>query len=345
MSVSRSFRSNRAAALFLLAAGGLALAACGKGTSTPPPVVDLKVGIVSYTSFAPLFIAKEEGYFSEQNLNVEFEMFENSTLIMPALEQGQLDAAGDAPVAGLFNAINQTGNIKIVADRGFADANGCNYMAILANADWAAAHPTPTAEDLRGVRVSVDQNTFQAYVVETFLGTVGLSLADVKAQYIPPPNLIEAAKNGSVDFISTAEPWVTRLLDTGKMVVYTSYQAVVPNMQSGFLNYGKRLAKDNPEIGNRFMIAYLKAVRQFNQGKTDRNVAIMAQYTKLAPDLLRRVCWPTMRGDGQVDLTTLMDYQNWAVGKGQLAKAAAEDLIWDPQFINNANKVLGAPAS
>jgi NitT/TauT family transport system substrate-binding protein len=331
---SVTLRSILAVALGLVSAGCAA-------KSTPEAAVKTKVGIVSYITFSPLFIAQEEGFFTEQNLDVELQPFESSTMIMPLLEQGQLDAAGDVPVAGLFNAINQTGNIKIVADRGSLTAGGCDYFALLASTEWMAQNPVPTADNVRGKKISVDINSYQAYVTDKYLATLGLTLADMDVQYIPPPNLIEAVKNGAVDFITTAEPWVTRLADTKKMVVLTGYQKIIPGAQAGFLNLGKRFSKDQPELGERFVTAYLKGVRQYMEGKTDRNLEIVAKYTKLPADLLKRICWPDMRMDGSVDLDTVMDYQNWAIGYGQLDKAAPRDAIWDPRFIDYANKKLG----
>jgi NitT/TauT family transport system substrate-binding protein len=334
----RTFPWRRLLSIPPLVVAGSLLSSCA---AAPAAVEKVKVGIVTYITFSPFFIAEEEGYFDDQNLDVELVTFENSTLLMPALEQGQLDAAGNAPVAGMFNAINQTGNIKIVADRGYVSPTDCSYVVILADPQWVAENPDPAAEAIRGMRFAVDINTFQAFVLETYLGTLGLTLDDVQTQYIPPPNMIEAAKNGSVDFIISAEPWVTRLVDTGAMAIWKPIQEIVPDMQTGFLNYGKRLAGDHPEIGERFMVAYLQGVRRFIQGKTDRNVEIIAEYTKLDPELLRSICWPAMRDDGAVDLETIMDYQEWAVANGQLSEVAGEDAVWDSRFVDFANKQLG----
>jgi len=330
----------RAACALWLAAAGVLLSSCA--TPTPAGPEKIKVGIVPYVSFSPFFIAKEEGFFAEQNLDLEFVTFETGTMGLPALEQGQVDAVGEVPVAGLFNAVNQTGNIKIISERGYLPADSCDYFALLASTDWLAANPTPTADAIRGKRLSVDVNSFQAYATDRFLQSVGLSLDDVDIQYLPSPNLIEGAKTGSIDFITTAEPWVTRLVDTGKMAVLTGYQKVIPDGQLGIITIGRRLAADNPELGKRFLTAYLKGVRQYNLGKTDRNVEIIARYTKLDPDLLRRICWPSMRNDGKIDTQPIMDFQNWAVARGQLEKVAAPEAFWDPQFLDAALKTLGS---
>src|SRR3989304_989939 len=62
-------------------------------TPTAQPI-HLKVGVFNYISWAPLFIAYEEGYFSEQGLDVELIDFgSQSTEFIPALLSKQLDIA------------------------------------------------------------------------------------------------------------------------------------------------------------------------------------------------------------------------------------------------------------
>jgi NitT/TauT family transport system substrate-binding protein len=323
------------------AAAFLILATACSPTATPAAPDKVTVGICPYITFSPLFIAMEEGYFAEQNLEVDLQMFENSTVAMPLLEQGQLDAGGNVPVAGLFNAINQTESIKIVADRGSLIEGGCHYFAMLASDEWLADHPNPTADDFRGMRISTDVNSFQGFLLDTYLESFGLTYDDMEVQYIPPPNLIEAANNGSVDFITTAEPWVTRVSNTGKMSVLVGFQEIMPGAQVGFLNLGRRLAIDDPELGERFVTAYVQGIRQYMEGKTERNLEIISEYTKLPADALTRVCWPDMRTDGSVNIDTVMAYQEWAVNRGQLDKIAPEDVIWDPRFATYAETELG----
>ena len=339
MPSARNIRRLHFSSVLFLATVSLLLSSCKP--ATPAPVVKVNVGVTSYLSTAPLFIAQEEGYFTAQNLDVAFQTFDTAALMTPVLEQGALAAAGDSPAIAVFNAINTTGNIKIVADKGYLNSTGCTYGGILASADWVAKNPTLTADGIRGARVEVEPNSFSAFAFEKLLGTVGLTLKDVKAQYLPPTSLIAAAQNGSLDFINTAEPWVTRLVATKKMVLWKGYQEIVPNAPIGFLDFGKPFTKVDPEAGERFLTAYLQAIRQYNQGKTDRNLEILAKYTKLPTDLLQQLCWPSMHDDGSTDLTGLMEFQQWAVDKGLLSKVAGEDVIWDPRFTAAANKKLG----
>lgn len=317
------------------------LASCAPApAATSQAPANLKVVILPYTSFGPFFIAQEEGFFTEQNLTVEFVPFDSGTSPLPLLEEGQIDVLGSGPSVGLFNAVANGGTMKMVADKGYLAADGCTYMALLAPTAWVDANQTPTADALKGLKVSIDPTNFEAFMIEKLLGDVGLSLDDVVPQDIAPPALADAVTNKAVDLISIGDPWITRLLDTGLVSIWKPYQDIVPNMQFGVVLFGKNLLNGNPDLGNRFMTAYLKGIRQYNLGKTDRNLEIMSKYTKLDTELLKRACWPPMNETGTISLDTVEQFQTWAVGKGLLDKAIDVNTLWDPQFIEQAAKNL-----
>jgi NitT/TauT family transport system substrate-binding protein len=327
---------------------GMVLSACSSATPAPSAtsapaaeLIKVKAAVLNFTSYGPFFIAQEEGYFAEQGLSVEFVKFNSGAEMFPAVEQGTIDVAATGPSIGMFNAVAKNSAMKIVGDKGYLDPNGCTYMAVLAAPDWIAANPTLTADSIKNKNISIDSTNFEAFMFEKLLQPTGLTLKDMTAKTVDSPSLLDAAKNHSVDFISIGDPWIVRLTDAKNVAVWQPYQAIVPNMQFGIVVYGKNFLQDHPEQGIKFMTAYLKAVRQYNLGKTDRNVEIMAKYTKLDAALLKRACWPAVHGDGSVSLTTIMDFQAWGVKKGTVTTAVTAEALWDSRFVDAANATLG----
>jgi hypothetical protein len=116
---------------------------------------------------------------------------------------------------------------------------------------------------------------------------------------------------------------------------------VVPDFQRGFVAYGPNLLDKNKDAGRRFMVAYLKAVRLFNQGKTAHNIELLAKSTDQDPALLQKNCWPLFRVDGHINAQSIMDFQSWAVQRKLLDNPVTdEQKMWDPEFIDYANKAL-----
>jgi NitT/TauT family transport system substrate-binding protein len=126
--------------------------------------------------------------------------------------------------------------------------------------------------------------------------------------------------------------------------VWIPANSVVPNFQLAVVIYGTRLLKKHQEVGKRFMVAYLKAVKQYKQGKTDRNLAILMKYTNLSRELLQEACWPPIQSDGQIQLESILEFQNWSLQKGLLDSIIPIEQFWDDRFIRFAHQELEDPS-
>ncbi len=61
---------------------------------TTPALTTVKVAYLPLISNGPLFIAKEEGYFTRQGINVEFEKFQGISPAFPSLINGDIAVSG-----------------------------------------------------------------------------------------------------------------------------------------------------------------------------------------------------------------------------------------------------------
>ena len=91
---------------------------------------------------------------------------------------------------------------------------------------------------------------------------------------------------------------------------------------------------------NAEQLAYLKAVGQYNGGKTERNLEILVRHTGLGRELLKEACWPTLRDDGRINVKGVLDFQAWALARGFIDAPVREDQFWDPSFVEYANQAL-----
>jgi len=305
---------------------------------TPTPVT-LKVILYPYLSYAPYFIAEEEGYFAEQGLNIEYSKIRDDSAVQ-ALSRGQVDVWGGLISVGVLNAMERGAHIRYVADRGYFAADGCPYFAMVARKSLVDSGELNSPAQLKGRNIAWYRASFDEYFLEKVLQKGGLKLADVKYIKIPTPAEIEAMAKGSLDLTITPEPWVSRFLKAGHGVVWMPVQKVVPDFQFGLMMYGPNLLEKNPDAGRRFMVAYLKAVRQYNQGKTPRNLEILANRTGLDKDLLIKACWAQVHSDGRINVNSIKDFKEWALTNGYLEGPVSKDLFIDTRFIEHANKVL-----
>ncbi len=318
--------------------------ACGLSTliEGERPLTTLKVSVSPILTYAPYYVADAEGYFAEQGLKVEFVRLSRGADTYPALVKGELDVAGGSVTSGLFNLVAREPNFKFVADKGHAPSSDCANSGLIASRALVEKGGLSEPSQLKGLRVDIDPVGYSGYAVDRLLAPDGLSTADLQIVNLPEAAAIEALQQGSLDVMSTGEPWITRALQSGKIVVWKHAAELTPNFQLAIVAYGPNLLQRDPEVGQRFMNAYLKGVRRCNEGKTPRNLDILAKATELDRGLLEAMCWPGFRADGMIDTQTLVDFQSWAHDKELLDSPVPVEKFWDPRFVEEANRVLGA---
>ena len=322
----------------------LLLGACAPPTVEQPTAepVTVRVVLLPYLTFAPLFIAEEEGYFAEQGLQIEFVKMRRSSEAVPSLAEGELDVIGGTSSTGLLNAIARGATIRFVADKGYLASTGCAFAGLVARRALVESGELESVTQLRGRRIALNPVSTSGYRVEKLLNTAGLTLDDVETFDISNAVKLEALEKGTIDVAIAQEPWLTRILQAGHAVLFMEVRPVTPDFQLGLILYGPTHLDDNPEAGKRFMVAYLKGVQQYNQGKTEGNLEILAEYTELDRQLLDDMCWPSFRDNGHINVRSTLDLQAWALEKGYLDAPVTEDQFWDPSFVEHANEVLGA---
>lgn len=336
--------------LFVVPILALILAACAQPTPAAPPSavpqptsaqpVSLKVVILPFISFAPYWIAQEDGYFAEQGLQVELIDMTNQSDTLPAMLGGQVDVTSGQVYAAMFNAAAKDGGVKIVADKGYINPESCENIAVIGRKGRFDAGDL-TAEQLKDSRMTIVAGSWNEYYLDKLLNAVNLTNTTASNTPMSSPSVLEAMNAGQVDLSVQNEPWVTRMTDAGHVRLTPGISKLMPTSESAVMLYGPKLLGANADVGNRFMLAYLKAVRAYNEGKTDHNVAILNKYTKLPAELLQKMCWPALHPDGTMNTQSVMDFQNWAVGKGLVTSPVKEVQLFDTSFAEYASQQLG----
>jgi NitT/TauT family transport system substrate-binding protein len=325
----------------------LLLCACGRpaGTTPEPGPVTLKVLYLPYTSFAPLYIAQQEGFFREQGIEVAFTQSASGTDLLPAFLHGDIDVYGGALSAGLLNAMARGEGFGIVADKGFVGPDD-GFYAMVARKELAESGRLASAAHWKGLRIAYTPTAFFEYILDRILRARGLAVADIRPVKIRGALLQEALARGEIDLAFPGEPWITQLVESGAGVVQVHPHAITGDAQYGVLAFGPELTLRRPEVGRRFMVAYLKGIRRYLEGKSERNVALLARQTGMDSALVRRTAWPPFRSDGRVLTRSLVEFQQWGLAQGYVDRAVQESRLVDHSFVDHANQVLAAaPAS
>jgi len=326
----------------ILAAVILGLFGCAGGP--PSDRSHVRVAVSAYFSNAPLHLALVNGHFSDQGLDVEFVALESAARAVPLLLSGQIDVLPSSFTPAMLHAIAAGERVRFVADKGWVDPEGCS-LAVLASRPGVFEGRSGRPDDPR-VRISIPLEQVLLRFVERALEERGLSLEDETFETFNLPSAAEmiAFGEGTLDAALVNEPYVGVAESEYGLEVLAEVKDVIPGAQLSALAYGPRLLDRDVDVGRRFMVAYLQAVREFNQGKTAENLAAFSEFTGLAEDVLARMCWVSIRNDGVANLSRLAEFVGWYRSRGWLDRAPDLDEVWDPSFVEYAAREMSGAA-
>jgi ABC-type nitrate/sulfonate/bicarbonate transport system substrate-binding protein len=146
--------------------------------------------------------------------------------------------------------------------------------------------------------------------------------------------LVSSIERGTIDAVAVSEPGLTRTAKAGNL--WLRAQDVVPGFQWGVIAFGERLLAKDRETGIRFMRAYERGVEQYREGKTARNVAIIAAATGDSEQITREACWPNFPAGSGINWESIAQFQRWANTERLMERTVTREQVWDSTFVSAA---------
>ncbi len=321
-------------------------AVAATATKPPPAQVTVKFGQVGAISDAAIYIADAKGYFKEQGITFESVPFQSAALMIAPLATNEIQVGGGAISAGLLNAYGRGINLVIVADKGNLNP-GNGYEAIVVRKDLADQIKGP--KDFKGRSIAIAQRDITPeFSLNTFLQQGGLTVNDVNVVTMAFPDMLLALQNKAIEAAAPTEPTLSRILSAGVATLLIRSDAIAPGEQTAVILFSEKFAKDQRDVGVRFMIAYLKGARLYNDAFTKKDpkaraevINILAKATKLDPPLFETMFVPGIDPNGKVNVKSLEEVQKYFLAKGSQQTAVDLSKVVDMSFATDAVKQLG----
>ena len=310
----------------------------GIGLAVPAMAQDqVKVGLLRIGN--PIVIGIEKGFFKEHGVDVEAVYVRSGAEQIPALSTGTVDAVLTSATAALFNAMVAGIDMTIAGDYiSLLPDNPSN--ALIVRSDLADSGEVKSAADLKGRTVGITAMgvyTHQAAV--RILEDAGLSVDDVRLVTMPYPDMVAALSNGAIDAANMTEPFVTIAMEngTGKMLV--DHSQVMPNLELGVTLLGERLAKDDKDLGIRFMKGLVQSMRYMRGMLTDParkdEIATLMQrdLPSKDPEMYKRMAWPLTAEGQKVNVASLVDQMEFYTRMGLVKGTPDVQAFVDSSFL------------
>ncbi|MBI1195573.1 MAG: nitrate ABC transporter substrate-binding protein [Gammaproteobacteria bacterium] len=216
----------------------------GRGTDAPikPEKTEVTLGIMALTDCAVLAVAKEKGFFAQQGLDVRLSKEASWASVRDKVAVGELDGAqmlAPMPIAATLGI----GPLKVPMITAFSLGLNGNAITITESLARRMSEADPNAMDspisaasaLKQVIAGLERKLVFAHVypysghnyeLRYWLAAAGIDPdEDVRLVVIPPAQMVNHLKEGTIDGYCVGEPWNGQAIssDIGRTLV-TSYE-------------------------------------------------------------------------------------------------------------------------
>ena len=276
----------------LTAATLLGAAACnsndsggGAAASGPDKV---NVGVIPIVDVAPIYLGKQQGFFSKRNIDLNLQLAQGGAAIVPAVVSGQYQF-GFSNVISLLLAQKNGLPLKVVSNGvNSTGVEGKDFGGVVVNGD----SPIQSPKDLVGKTVAA--NTLKNIVDTTVRESVRKDGADpsgVKFVEMPFPDMPAALKGNKVDAIFVVEPFLSAAKAQGGRVIASSYVDAAKDLAVALYFTSTDLIKNNSGLVKRFQDAMAESLA-YADAHPDEVRGVLSTYTQIKPEQAKALTLP-----------------------------------------------------
>jgi NitT/TauT family transport system substrate-binding protein len=320
--------------------------------SVAAEVAQVRIGIARTMSDVGYYVADAMGFFRTDSIEVTMLPFNSAAQMMAPLGVGDLDVGGGTVSAGFYNAVARGIATRIVADQASMKP-GYGYSSLMVRKDLVDSGRYRTLADLKGMRVAIGApGTGTASALNETLKMGGLKYGEVQVLYLGFPEHLPAFLNKGIDAAISNEPTMTLEIEQGAAVRIVGNDVTYPDQQTAVVFYSERFIKERRDVAERFMHAYIRGVRLYNDAlkdgrlagpKADQIIPILTKYTTTKDEaMFRRIIPSAVNPNGEVNVAGLRRDLAFFRELGLIeSKDVSADGVVDGSFVKAAVGQLG----
>ncbi|HEX6303528.1 MAG TPA: MetQ/NlpA family ABC transporter substrate-binding protein [Anaerolineales bacterium] len=287
------------------------LGACASTAATPGQVtepVTIKFAVLPILDALPMYVAQQEGYFSEHGVELEFIPVSSAAERDQIMAAGQADAMINDIVSTLF--YNQDGTqIEVVRFARTATPDFPQYRILAAGNSGITA-----VDDLKGVEIGISEGSVIAYTTDRLLETAGFAPNEITT--IAVPNIADRLallNSGELKAANLPDPLASLAIQNGAVAIIDD--TTRPDIGNSLISFRKAFIDENPQAVNGFLAAVERAANDINADTTQWEGLLTEQQLVPAP-LIGAYQIPTFPTASVPSEAQWEDVLAWAKEKG-----------------------------
>ena len=249
----------------------------------------IRVVDIPIANYSPLLVARDKGYFAQENLSVTWSPVAQGAVSIEAVFGGSAEVGGSAVFETMVARANGL-DLMFLASGVHINTQPPDNSALLVRADDAIRAPA----DLAGKRISAGLVNSINYVhMQEWLAKKGVDASRIEFLEIPFPQMADALFAKRIDAVWNVEPFVTFMTKSGKArILAYPYLDTVPGMDVANYFAKESWIKANPDLARRFRRAIDRATQFMATTSKEERDDWVAKFTGMKPDVVKEVTLP-----------------------------------------------------
>lgn len=240
-------------------------------------LVPMKIAFCTWAGYAPLFIAKDQGYFEEAGIDAEIVIIEDESTY------------GAAFVSNSIQALGQVLDRDIIQyNAGAPEQYVCTMDASTGGDGLVATEEIQSMDDLAGKTVALDKSATSYFFFLQALMDASITEDEINIVEMGNDEAGEAFLAGNVDAAVTWEPALSNCSEREgghKLVTSADYPKAIIDV----LSVNSNFAEEHPDIYEKLSECWYKSVDYLNENFED-GCRIMAEGLDLETEEVKEEC-------------------------------------------------------
>lgn len=299
--------------------------------SAADKIIDIRVALSTSPLSSPFIIAKDQGYFKEENINIIFNNIKGGHLAMKRLLAGDADIATSSEAVVMFNSFKRN-DFSLFCTFVTSD----NDVKIISQTNKGINN----IEDLKGKKIGTILGSSAHFFLSHTLLMNGIDESDVEISAIKAHESYIILQNDKLDAVVTWEPYAYQTQQKlGKLVKNIEHERVYTETFNAITM--REYAKNNTVALSKVVTALSKATK-YIKAYPKKSQLTVSKY--LDKDLLTiKSTWNDFSFAVSLNqwLLTIMESEaRWAIEHGFIKKQEIPDYL---DFINTRPLEISAP--
>jgi NitT/TauT family transport system substrate-binding protein len=265
----------------------------GGGDGGSSESTSLKVGVIPIADVAPLYLGIRQGFFEDEQLEIEPQLAEGGAAITPAVLSGDFQI-GFSNTISLLIAASKDLPVQIISQgvlAGKTEADAWADLLVLKDG------PVKEPQDLEGKTIAVNTlNNICEVTIKASLEKDGVDVDSLKFTEVPFPDMNAALEQKRVDGACVVEPFVSQGKAGAARGIDPFYVRTAPDLTVATYFTSRQYAEENADVVDRFVSAMNKSL-DYAQSHPEEVREVLLDYTEIPPEAVEAIKLPVWRTD------------------------------------------------